>query len=103
MFICGLGMIATAKKQSGKPFLGKEEFTRLLKISLVLIIYVISLNYLGFLISSPFMLYALTSLMAYEKRILFWRKAVFAVSITILSWLIFQKIFTILLPTGKLF
>ena len=72
-------------------------------MSAVLIMYVIALNYFGFLISSPFMLYALTSLMAYEKKIHFWRKAVFSVSITILSWLIFQKVFTILLPAGKLF
>ena len=102
MIVCGLGIILTASKEKDAPFLTVEGRVRLVKVSALLAAYVFFLKYIGFLIASPVMVYMITTLFAYEKKLAFWKKALFSVVVTLLVWLLFEKVLFVMLPSGRL-
>ena len=82
MIIFGSGIFLTAKdKEDFKPAVKKGGWARLAKIVIVFILYTIALKLIGFLISTPFMMYALVALFSYEKKIPVWKNALFSIAV----------------------
>ena len=103
MLICGLGMAVTAKSSGDEaPFLEKAGWKRLGIVALTLVLYYFGLEYIGFLIMTPIFAFAVIMILSSGKkinRILAW---IVAVLTTVILYLLFQKVFVILLPAGKL-
>lgn len=103
MIIFGAGTFFTAKDEDGfKPAVKKEGWARLVKVVIVFILYTIALKLVGFLISTPFMMYALVALFSYEKKIPIWKNALFSVGVSAVIWFVFVKMLTVMLPGGIL-
>ena len=103
MIIFGFGTSIFAKTGPQGSVISREEAKRLGLISVVFIFCVISMKYLGFLITSPLVLYALVKMFSYGKRIKWYKKALFSIIMTILIWVLFDQILSVILPPGKLF
>ena len=103
MAICGLGMALTAKQESGEPFLTKEGWKRLGIAGLAMVIYYIGLEYLGFLIATPFFTFAIILILASGKKLNKVANGVISLATTGILYVVFQKIFIIFLPAGKFF
>lgn len=104
MTICGLGM--AFQKQPGKksePFLDKTGWKRLGIAATALILYLLGLQYLGFLISTPIFTFAIVLILAGGKKIRIVSAAIVALITTGALYLMFEKGFAIFLPAGKLF
>ncbi|MBS6642430.1 MAG: tripartite tricarboxylate transporter TctB family protein [Clostridiaceae bacterium] len=103
MIIFGSGIFLTAKdKEDFKPAVKKGGWARLAKIVIVFILYTIALKLIGFLISTPFMMYALVALFSYEKKIPVWKNALFSIAVSGVIWFVFVKLLTVMLPAGTL-
>ena len=103
MIIFGAGIFFTAKDVEGfQPAVKKEGWGRLIKVILVFVIYTIALKLIGFLFTTPFLIYALVALFSYEKKIPVWKNALFSISVSLIIWFVFVKLLTVMLPGGIL-
>ena len=104
LILCGLGTFLTAKEPDRKEsFLPKGGLKRVLILLAVLLVYVVMLNYLGFLISSPVLLYVVATLLAGEKKLKPIPKIIFSVVTTGVIYVVFVNVLSIMLPMGMLF
>lgn len=104
MILCGLGMLITAKKtENEKPFLTKAGWIKLAKVFGLLIAYCLGLQFLGFLISTPFFTAFVILLLAGEKKVNKISAIVVAVVTTAVIYLLFVRVFSIFLPSGMIF
>lgn len=102
IIICGIGIAIQGKKQEVKPYFTLEEWKRFATIFSIVVLYAILLITLGFLISTPFILYLTMRIMGQPKR-LYFRTLSIAVGFTTFVFFIFEKILHVMLPAGKLF
>ena len=101
--ICGLGMAVTAKSSGDEaPFLEKAGWKRLGIVALTLVLYYFGLEYIGFLIMTPIFAFAVIMILSSGKKINRILAVIVAVLTTVILYLLFQKVFVILLPAGKL-
>ncbi len=104
MAICGLGMaFQKSSGQKGQPFLDAAGWKRLGVSAATLILYLIGLQYLGFLISTPIFTFAIVLILAGGKKIRVVTAAIVALITTGALYLLFERVFSIFLPAGKLF
>jgi len=104
MLICGIGMFLTAKKkEKEKPFLSKEGWKKLIKITVLLFLYYFGLEILGFLIATPFFTAAVILLLADGKKVSKFVTVIVALATTGIIYGVFEKAFAILLPSGLFF
>ncbi|MGE4353822.1 MAG: tripartite tricarboxylate transporter TctB family protein [Oscillospiraceae bacterium] len=102
--VCGLGMAITAKRQkSGEPYLTPSGWRRLGISGAALILYYLALEYVGFLIATPFFTFAIILILASGKRVNKITAVVISLLTTGILYYLFQKLFSIFLPSGKLF
>lgn len=106
MIICCIGVFFESVKNKGeseKPFLSKDGWKRLIFIASLLIAYALGLMYFGFLITTPFMAFALINMFSGEKRISILIGVVSSMIITTSIYLLFSVGFNVMLPPGILF
>ena len=107
LVVCGIGIFINGCKQQNpdKPFLGKLGWTRVGVTFGILVLYVAGLKYLGYLICTPFTLYAITTYFAGSSKIetKLWVRIVFSVVVSLLFWVMYVVLFSMPLPTGELF
>ena len=104
MTICGMGMALTAlKEKAGEAFLDQKGWINLGKAGLCMFIYYLALEYVGFLISTPFFTLTAILLLASGKKV----NKIVAVVVSLLTtgilYVVFQNVFMLFLPAGKLF
>lgn len=105
LIISGIGLFLTAKKDDpdAKPFLGgKEGLLNLGKAFGILLCYGILLNFLGFIIPTPFFILAVSRLFS-NKKYNWVTGVIVAVVTTAILYLIFTRGFNLQLPRGMLF
>lgn len=102
--VCGLGIFiqSTLKQAKEKVFLGKDGWIRAGITFGFLVLYVLGLKYLGYMISTPILLYALATLFSKGKNIKILYKIVFSVVFTVLVYLVYVQAFQLSLPSGYL-
>lgn len=104
MTVCSLGMVFTAKKQEARgPFLTREGWIRLGVVAAALVFYYLALEYIGFLISTPVFTFAIILILSSGKKVGKIAAALAAVAATGTLYFLFQSVFKIFLPSGKLF
>lgn len=104
MVICGIGMAVTAlKEKAGEGFLDKKGWINLGKAALCMVIYYLALEYIGFLISTPFFAMAIILLLASGKKVNKIVALVVSLLTTGILYVVFQNVFMLFLPAGKLF
>lgn len=101
--VCGAGVLLTAKKSKETKFLDQAGWKRLLVASGCMIAYILALKYIGFIISTPIFLWAMVTLFAEGKQVAIWKRIVYAVVVTAISWVVFQEMLSMALPGGVLF
>ena len=105
LVVCGLGIFveSTRKQMKEKVFLGSDGWKRVGLTFAVLILYVLGLKYLGYLISTPVLLYAITSMFAKGKHVRLWAKILYSVLFTLFVYFVYVQLFNLALPRGSLF
>lgn len=107
LVVCGIGVFVNGCRQSKEDavFLSKGGWVRVIVSFAVLCVYVLALKYVGFLISTPIVLYAVTTYFAKASKIetKLWVRIVFAVVVSVLIWFMYVKLFSMPLPEGLLF
>lgn len=103
MAICGIGMAITAKKDDGEPYLTRDGWKKLALAGGIMFIYYLALEYIGFLIATPIFTFTIVLVLADGKKLNKITTAVVALATTGGLYYVFQILFSIFLPVGKLF
>lgn len=103
LIISSIGKFITERKDDGKKFLTKEGWKKVISIFLILIIYLIAINWVGYLISTPLAAAALVIAMKEDSKLSTVNLAVFSILITVVLYFVFQKVIQVTLPAGRLF
>lgn len=104
MMSCCLGVfVESFKKKDDKLFLSKVGFKKLLKIISALVLYTLGLLWLGFLVSTPFLAYALINMLSGDNKINFLKRIFASIIITYSIYLMFYVGFNVMLPPGSIF
>ncbi len=101
--VSSIGKFVRSNQPDTKPFFGgKIMWPRILCILAVIGVYAIAFQWLGFLISTFFMLMALVYLMRRNNRLRLYRVVLFSAAVTASIYGIFHLIMKIYLPGGEL-
>lgn len=103
LIVCGMGVLLSAAKSTEKQFLPTGGWKKLAMSFGVLVLYALALKYIGFLISTPVFLFLVVTLLADGKKIAVWKKLLYSIIITALSWYVFHQLLAMNLPRGMLF
>ena len=101
--LCGLILLITAPKLESKAFIDLAGWKRVAIFMGVMIIYMFALEYLGFIISTPFFLFAVSTMLAGKKKPSLVGRIIYSGAITLACWLIFKFLLKMALPGGMLF
>jgi len=103
--VCGIGIFleSTFNKKEEKVFLVKEGWVRAGTSLLMMLIYLILMNFVGFLIASPLALYAFSTYYAKGYKSTVKGRVIFSVALTAIIYVIYVFAFGLSLPGGMLF
>lgn len=104
--ICGAGVFLEGcreKLEEEKPFLTKEGWMKVLVAMVILAVYVFAASLIGYLIVTPFVTYALTTLFAKGSSSTLKGRIIFSVLLTVIIYVIYIYVFGLSLPSGALF
>ena len=104
LVVCGGGIfiIGTIKREE-EPFLLKEGWMKIAVTAILLIVYVLCMKYLGYLISTPILLFVLSTLFAKGNKASLKARIIFSVGFTIALYIIYVYLFGLSFPMGLLF
>ena len=104
MIICSVIKFITAKEtETYVPFMSKKGWVKVAIAFVIFVLYIIGMEQLGFLLVTPFVLFALVLLIAGEKKINKLVAAVYALIMTGAVYFAFHELMNVMLPAGKLF
>ncbi|MGE4353380.1 MAG: tripartite tricarboxylate transporter TctB family protein [Oscillospiraceae bacterium] len=105
--ICGLGIFlnSTFSNKPEKAFLMKEGWLKVGIAFAILCTYIFLMKYLGYLVVTPFALFAFSTLFArggnVQSKLLY--RIVFSVLFTLIIYVLYVNVFSLTLPRGLLF
>lgn len=105
--VCGLGIFITStlSKKEEQVFLMKEGWIKVGLTFLILCVYVFLMKYLGYLIVTPFTIFAFSTLFAkygkVQSKILY--RIIFSVAFSVFVYVMYVNVFGMTLPSGSLF
>lgn len=105
--VCGIGIFFTStfSNKAEKVFLVKKGWMKVLLLFALLCVYVLMMKYLGYLIVTPFVLFAFSTIIAKDgkssPKVLY--RVIFSVGFTLLIYLMYVNVFGLALPAGLLF
>lgn len=104
LFICGVGVFFQKEAENREPFLTKKGWMNILYLMIAMVLYVIVIYYVGFLIPTPFFLFAMINILAGKAKR---PKLVNSITVSLVLsfglYFIFTNLLKIVLPAGKLF
>lgn len=103
--VCGGGIFLEGMKKAEeeKAFLSKEGWIRMALAMLVLAVYVFASSLIGYLPTTPFAVYALTTMFAKGSKSTVKGRAIYSVAFSLIIYVIYIYVFGLSLPTGSLF
>lgn len=90
------------KKDDSASFMNKEETRRLLLLAASYVLYAVGLYLIGFIISTPIMLFLVMKLMAQDKKLKLPVRIIYSVVITAILYSVFTYVLKFKLPVGVL-
>ena len=107
MIICGLGIFVNGcrQKTADKTVITKAGMLRVVITFAALCLYILGMQYLGFLIVTPLLVFGLAVYFAKASNVevKIWVCIVFAVAVTAIIWAMYVPLFGMELPVGSLF
>ena len=106
MGLCAIYLIVkpdTDAEKGKKPFLTKEEKKRLITLYSVFVLYVLLLEFVGYIVTLPIILFIVCYLFGRPKNISVKKSIVYAVVVFAVLYLLYVVVIGSVLPTGKLF
>ncbi len=107
MIICGLGIFVNGcrQKTADKTVITKAGMLRIVITFAALCLYILGMQYLGFLIVTPLLVFGLAVYFAKASHVevKIWVCIVFAVAVTAIIWAMYVPLFGMELPVGSLF
>jgi hypothetical protein len=107
LIVCGLGTFVNGcrQKEADKVELTKLGLLRVVITFAALWLYILGLQFLGFLITTPFLVFGLTTYFAKASNVetKLWVRIVFALAVTFVIWFMYVQLFGMELPVGSLF
>ena len=104
LIICGLGLLLAKGNNNNLFQYTPQQLKRLGLIILIMIAYVVAMDYLGFIGPNLVICYVLCTLFAKgKKNVPIWQRVVFSLSITLILYFSFTNLLAMKLPSGKLF
>ena len=103
--VCGAGifMEGTLSKKEEKPFMVKAGWIRMAACTFILCLYVLVSSLIGYLITTPFVTYGLTTIFAKGSRSTMKGRILFSVVFSLIIYVIYVYAFGLGLPEGALF
>lgn len=103
LVVCGVILAVRRQKEDSTPFLPElVQKKRFLLMTLVYILYGISLWAVGFLIATPVACFVLCVMMSGSRKIAKWKLAVFSLIVTAVVYYCFYTLLSLKLPTGSI-
>lgn len=107
LIVCGAGVFVNGcrQKEADKLPVNLKGFVRVVITFAVLCLYVLGMKYVGFLASSPVLLYVLTTYFSKASNLptKLWARIVFAIAVTVIIYAMYVPLFGMTLPEGILF
>lgn len=103
MILCGIGLIIRKRKGEHTPFLDKEGWIRVAKITIAIAVYPFIMTYLGFIVAAVVLVFTATTLFDVKKSLSIAKRGMFAVATSAVLYLFFSYVLDVILPSGKLF
>ncbi len=107
LIICGLGIFVKGcrQKDADKVVLTGKGLLRIVITFAALCLYIFAMQYLGFLIVTPFLVFGLTWYFgkASNVNLKLWVVIVFSIAVTAVIWGMYVPLFGMELPVGSLF
>lgn len=100
--VCGAGVLISAAKSEEKTFLLPQGWKKLLLAFGCMILYIVALNFVGFIFSTPVFLFIIMTMLADGQKVEIWKKVLYSLAVTALSWYLFQQVLSMNLPRGAL-
>lgn len=103
LVICGIGKFFSSRGKESKPFIKDPSgWLRLLLILWLFIFYILGLKYMGYIFSTIIFTCVLLKMLSSDaEKIAWWKILIFAVLMTMFSYLCFEKLINVMLPQGK--
>lgn len=103
--VCGLGIFVESaiSKKKEKAFLTKEGWIRVMLTLVVIAAYIAGMTVVGYLITTPIILYVLTTMFAKGSRTTVKGRVIFSVLVAVIIYVIYVFAFGLTLPGGMLF
>ena len=107
LIICGLGIFVKGcrQKEADKQVMSKKGLVRMLITFAALWLYILGMQFLGFLITTPFLVFGLTWYFSKASGVSLkpWIVIVFSIAVTAVIWAMYVPLFGMELPVGSLF
>lgn len=103
MLLCAIGKFITEKETDDTVFFSKEGWLKVLVALALFAVYIVAMEKIGFLIVTPFMLFAMVLLIAGKKKINRIVAVVFSLALTAFVYFVFYDLMHVMLPSGTLF
>ena len=104
MILCAIGKFITAKETDKYvPYFSKEGWKRVIIAFAMFVTYIFAMEYLGFLISTPIMLFALANHIAGDKKLNKVVTLIFSIAVAGIIYFVFHNLMFVMLPAGKIF
>ena len=103
LIVCGIGMLITGGKKESSPLDAPGALRRLALIFGVVLVYCIAMTYLGFVVPTIAVLFALATMFSEETEVPWWHKLLYAAAITLAIYLLFHNVLNLKLPENQLF
>ncbi len=99
LIICSI-FIFLQGKDDAQPFLTELGWRKVTIVIGMLAVYVAGLKYIGFLLSTPFILLGTISMFVEDKKVTWIKRILFSLAATIIIYVVFVKLLNTILPRG---
>jgi len=103
MLLCAIGKFITEKETDDTVFFSKEGWLKVLAALVLFAVYIVAMEKIGFLIVTPFIVFALVLLIAGKKKINRIVALAYSLVLTGFVYFVFHNLMNVMLPSGTLF
>lgn len=100
LIICGIGIFMQSGHKKSQHFLTLRGWKRLGLLTILLVLYIPAMKYIGFIIATPIVLFLISMLMGAEKKLSLAKAAFFSVIVSVCIYMIFVNYLHVQLPSG---
>lgn len=103
LILCSIGKMITECRKAENVFLTSKGWKRVAVIFILMALYLFSINFFGYIISTPVFSALLVLSMREERKLQPITVILFSIITTAVLYLVFQRVIQVTLPAGKLF